>query len=184
MDSAKLKKELDKAVEYFKKSLAKIQTWKASTGMIEELEVFVPSYGQMQKINSLWNVSLMDSQTIKIETWDKWVLSSIEKWIYDANLWFTPVNQGYWIMIKIPPMTEERRKEVVKLVKKELEDAKVRVRQIRHDFLKDIKWMFDEKEITEDEKRNYEKELDDTVKKYNKLLEDIAKEKEQEIMKI
>jgi ribosome recycling factor len=87
-------------------------------------------------------------------------------------------------MVKIPPMTEERRKEIAKLVKKELEEMKIRVRQIRHDFLKDIKKAFDEKEITEDEKKQYEKELEDTIKNYNKKLEEIAKAKENEIMKM
>jgi len=184
MDKNKLSKELDKVVEYFQSSLTKIQTGKASTGVIEDLEVYVPSWGQMQKIQSLWNVSLLDPQTIKIESWDKSVLPHIEKGIYDSGLGFTPVNQGDWIMVKIPPMTEERRKEIVKLVKKELEDMKIRVRQIRHDFLKDIKNAFDNKEITEDEKKHYEKELDDIIKKYNKKLEEIAKAKESEIMKI
>jgi ribosome recycling factor len=111
-------------------------------------------------------------------------LPYIEKGIYDSGLGFTPVNQGDWIMVKVPPMTEERRKELVKVVKKELEEAKIRVRQIRHDFLKDIKAMFENKEITEDEKKQYEKQLDDTIKDYNKKLEDIAKLKEQEILKI
>jgi len=184
MDISKLEKELNKVVEYFQTSLWKIQTGKASTWVIEDLEVYVPSWGQMQKIQALWNVSLLDAQTIKIESWDKSSLSHIEKWIYDSGLGFTPVNQGEWIMVKVPPMTEERRKEIAKLVKKELEDMKVRARQIRHDFLKSIKKAFDEKEITEDEKKQDEKNLDETIKKYTKKLEEIAKAKETEILKM
>ena len=184
MDNGKLKKELDSVVSYFQQSLQKIQTWKASTGVLEDLEVYVPSWGQMQKIQSLWNISLLDSQTLKIESWDKSVLPHIEKWIYDSGLGFTPVNQWDWIMVKIPPMTEERRKEIAKLVKKELEEMKIRVRKIRHDFLKDIKNQFDEKEITEDQKKQFEWELDDKVKEYNKKLDEIAKVKEDEIMKL
>jgi len=184
MDSNKLKKDLDKVVSWFENSLMKIQTGKASTGVIEDLDVYVPSWGQTQKVQWLAQVSLLDPQTIKIESWDKSVLPHIEKAIYDSGLGFTPVNQGDWIMIKIPPMTEERRKEIVKVVKKELEEAKIRVRNVRHDYLKDIKKAFDEKEITEDEKKMYEKELDDIVKSYNKKLEEMAKAKENEIMKI
>jgi len=184
MDSSKLKKDLDKVVSWFESALLKIQTGKASTGVIEDLEVYIPSWGQTQKVQGLWQVSLLDPQTIKIESWDKSVLPHIEKAIYDSWLGFTPVNQGDWIMIKIPPMTEERRKEIVKVVKKELEEAKIRVRNVRHDYLKDIKKAFDEKEITEDEKKMYEKELDDIVKSYNKKLEEMAKAKENEIMKI
>ena len=129
-------------------------------------------------------ISLLDPQTIKIESWDKSVLPHIEKAIYDSNLGFTPVNQGDWIMIKIPPMTEERRKEIVKVVKKELEEAKIKVRNVRHDYLKNIKKDFDEKLITEDEKKRFEKELEDIVKQYNKKLEDMAKAKEEQIMKV
>ena len=182
MDSAKLKKELDKAQQYFENSLRKIQTWKASTWVLEELDVYVPSWGQTQKVNWLWNISLLDAQTLKIESWDKSVLPHIEKAIYDSGLWFTPVNQWDWIMVKIPPMTEERRKEIVKIVKKELEDVKIKARQIRHDFLKDIKKSFDEKEITEDEKKKYEKELDDIVKDYNKKFDQMAEEKSKQIL--
>lgn len=184
MDINLYKKDFNKIVEYFEKSLWKIQTWKASTWTIEELQVFIPSYGQMQSIQSLWNVSIMDSQTIKVESWDKSVLPHIEKWIYDSWLWFTPVNQWDRIMIKIPPMTEERRKDIVKLVKKELEEVKIRVRNTRHDILKDIKTEFDNKEITEDEKKQYEKQLDELTKEFNKKLDDIASLKEKEVMKI
>jgi len=184
MDKNKLNKELNKVIDYFQSSLSKIQTWKASTGVLEDLEVYVPSWGQMQKIQALWNVSLMDAQTLKIESWDKSVLPHIEKGIYESGLGFTPVNQWEWIMVKIPPMTQERRQEIAKLVKKELEEMKIRARQIRHDFLKDIKTDFDNKEITEDEKKQYEKELDDTIKNYNKKLEEIKEEKEKSILNI
>jgi len=184
MDTANLKKDLEKVVKRFEEVLSKIQTGKASTGVIEDLDVYIPSWGQTQKVQGLGQISLLDPQTIKIESWDKSVLPHIEKAIYDSNLGFTPVNQGDWIMIKIPPMTEERRKEIVKVVKKELEEAKIKVRNVRHDYLKDIKKDFDEKLITEDEKKRFEKELEDIVKQYNKKLEDMAKAKEEQIMKV
>ncbi len=184
MDTANLKKDLEKVVKRFEEVLSKIQTGKASTGVIEDLDVYIPSWWQTQKVQGLGQISLLDPQTIKIESWDKSVLPHIEKAIYDSNLGFTPVNQGDWIMIKIPPMTEERRKEIVKVVKKELEEAKIKVRNVRHDYLKDIKKDFDEKLITEDEKKRYEKELEDIVKQYNKKLEDMAKAKEEQIMKV
>jgi ribosome recycling factor len=94
------------------------------------------------------------------------------------------VNQGDWVMVKIPPMTEERRKEIVKFMKKDLEEGKIRLRNIRHNYLKNIKKSFDEKEITEDDRKKFEKELDDIIKQYNKKLENIAKMKEEDIMKI
>lgn len=184
MDLNSYKKDFENILEYFNKELQKLQTGKASTWVIEDLDVYVPSYGQTQKLQGLWNISMIDSQTIKIESWDKSVLWSIEKAIYDADLWFTPINQGERIMIKIPPMTEERRKDIVKLVKKDLEESKIKVRNLRHEILKEIKTEFENKEITEDEKKQYEKELDEMVKNYNKKLDEIAKEKENNIMKI
>ena len=184
MDLESHKKDFNNILEYFNKGLQKLQTWKASLWVIEDLDVYVPSYGQTQKLQWLWNISMIDPQTIKIESWDKSVLWSIEKAIYDADLWFTPINQGERIMIKIPPMTEERRKDIVKLLKKELEESKIKVRNLRHEILKEIKSEFDEKEISEDEKKWLEKKLDEKAKEYTKKLDDMAKEKESSIMKI
>ncbi len=184
MDLNSYKKDFENILEYFNKELQKLQTGKASTWVIEDLDVYVPSYGQTQKLQGLWNISMIDSQTIKIESWDKSVLWSIEKAIYDADLWFTPINQGERIMIKIPPMTEERRKDIVKLVKKDLEESKIKVRNLRHEILKEIKSEFDEKEISEDEKKWIEKQLEEKVKEYNKKLDEMTKEKESSIMKI
>ncbi len=184
MDIPNLNWDLDKVVKSFEESLTKIQVWKASTWLIEELDVYIPSWWQTQKLQWLAQVSLLDPQTIKIESWDKSVLWAIEKAIYDSNLWFAPVNQWDWIMIKIPPITEERRKEVVKVIKKELEQAKIKVRNVRHEHMKTVKNMFDNKEITEDEKKKYENKIDDVVKEYNKKLELLAQKKEESVMTI
>lgn len=184
MDEKKLQKELDKVFSHFELVLSKIQTWKASTWLLEQIDVYVPSWWQTQNLQWLWNVSLLDPQTLKIESWDKWVLPHIEKAIRDSQLWLNPLNQWEWIMIKIPPMTEERRKEIVWIVWKELENSKISVRNVRHSFLKDIKTAFDDKDITEDEKRQEEKELEDIVKNMNKKLEDTSKQKEKDIMSL
>lgn len=109
-----------------------------------------------QKLPQLGNVSLMDSQTIKIEAWDKSTYSSIEKAIYDANIGLTPQNQGEYIMIKIPALTTDRRKELTKLVAKMGEEAKVRIRNVRHDMIDAVKKEFTEKLISEDQKKAYE----------------------------
>jgi len=184
MEIEAYKPDFKKIIDYFNTSLQKLQTWKASLWVIEQLEVYVPSYWQTQKIQWLGSTSMIDSQTIKIESWDKSVLQNIEKAIYDADLWFTPVNQGDRIMIKIPPMTEERRKDIVKLIKKELEECKIKIRNIRHEILKKIKLEFDEKNITEDEKKILDKQLEEKIKEYNNKLDEIAKIKEQDIMQL
>ena len=163
MDTAKLKKDLDKVVVRFEEVLSKIQTGKASTGVIEDLDVYIPSWGQTQKVQGLAQISLLDPQTIKIESWDKSVLSHIEKAIYDSNLGFTPVNQWDWIMIKIPPMTEERRKELAKLVDKMWEDTKIAIRNIRHDRRNKIKELFEENSLI-----NFNDEEVEYLKKNNR----------------
>lgn len=109
---------MEKVLQHLQNEFSTLQIGRASTGLVENIDVFIPSYGMTQKLPQLGNVSLMDSQTIKIEAWDKSTYSSIEKAIYDANIGLTPQNQGEYIMIKIPPLTTERRKELTKLVAK------------------------------------------------------------------
>jgi len=137
-----------------------------------------------QKLPQLGNVSLMDSQTIKIEAWDKSTYSSIEKAIYDANIGLTPQNQGEYIMIKIPPLNTERRKELTKLVAKMGEDAKVRLRNVRHEALDEIKKEFAEKLISEDQKKANEGQMDDMVKENAAKIDNAVKAKSDDIMTV
>ena len=137
-----------------------------------------------QKLPQLGNVSLMDSQTIKIEAWDKSTYSSIEKAIYDANIGLTPQNQGEYIMIKIPPLTTERRKELTKLVAKMGEESKVRLRNVRHEILDEVKKEFTEKTISEDQKKAYEGQADDMTKEYAAKIDNAVKQKSEDIMTV
>ena len=137
-----------------------------------------------QKLPQLGNVSLMDSQTIRIEAWDKSTYSSIEKAIYDSNIGLTPQNQGEYIMIKIPPLTTERRKDLTKLVAKMGEEGKVRLRNVRHDGMDQIKKEFTDKTISEDQKKAHEGELDDMTKEYASKIDTAVKAKSEDIMKV
>lgn len=126
----------------------------------------------------------MDAQTIKIEPYSKGDLKAIEKGIIESDLGFNPLNQGDYIMIKVPALTTERRQELTKIVHKEAEEAKVVVRNARHDARNELDKQFKAKEISENEKDATEKQIDELTKKYNEKIEELAKTKAEEVMKV
>lgn len=179
-----LKTQLHKAHEYFLDQLLGLQVGKASPRLIENIDCYIPSWGMEQKISQIANVTMVDNQTLKIEPWDKGTLSSIEKGIYDSGTGLTP--QGMWdyTLVKIPPMTTERRRDLTKLVSKMGEEAKIAVRNIRHDTLKGIKTLVDAKEIGETEQESLEKEVEKIIKEYNSKVDDEVKIKSEDVMKV
>ncbi len=184
MDLQWLKNKVNKVINSFQWELTKIQTWRANTWIVENIDVFIPEWNQKQKIQWMGNVTVMDAQTLKIEAWDKSVLPKIEKAIYDSGTGLAPTNQGDRIMVKVPPMTEERRKDIVKLIYVELEKSKIAIRNHRHDAMKSLKKALDEKEISEDEKKANEKNVEEVVKESIKKLDEISAKKEKDIMTI
>lgn len=184
MEIDKYSKQMDKTISHLENEFQSLHLWRASTWLVENIDIFVQSWWMKQKLNQLWNISIMDSQTIKIESWDKSIIPSIEKWIYDSGTWLTPSNQGDYIMIKIPPLTKERRMELTKYVHELWEENKIALRNIRHEALKEIKKEHDEKTISEDDKKRLEKELDELTKKFNQKIDTEVKNKQNEIMNI
>ncbi len=184
MDFNKFERDLDKALHYLEEQFTWLQVWRANPRVLENLDVFVPSYGSNMKISSLATVGTMDAQTLKIEAWDKAVLSSIEKGIIDSNIWLTPTNQWTYLMIKFPIPTTERRQELQKMASKYGEEAKISIRNARHDSLASIKRQLDAKEISENDKWSWEKRIDDIVKDYNKRIDTEVKNKQDDIMKV
>jgi len=176
--------ELTKAHEYFADQLLWLQVGKASPKLIENIDCYIPSRWMEQKIAQIANVTTIDNQTLKIEPWDKNTMSSIEKWIYDSGTWLTPQGMGTHILIKIPPMTTERRKELTKLVSKMWEEAKIVVRTIRQDTLKNIKAQVDAKAMSETEQSMIEKEVEKLIKDANQSIDEAVKRKSDEVMKI
>lgn len=179
-----LRSACDKVVAHLEQSFMRIQMWRASTWLVEELHVHIASRWMDQKLNQIASIGTIDNQTLKIEPWDKSVMSDIEKAIYDANIGLTPQNQWDYIMIKVPPLTQERRKEVVKVVHRDWEDAKIALRNKRHDARKWIDNQFKAEEISENEKNSRENEVDKIVKEYNEKVESHVKAKSEEIMKV
>lgn len=184
MDIAPFTHACEKTIAHLKEEFGLLQLWRASTGLVDHLQIYIPAWWSTTPMNSIANVSLMDSQTIKIEAYNKGDQKSIEKGIVDANIWLNPLNQGDYIMIKIPPLTTERRQELTKLVNKEGEDAKVAFRNARHDMRNEIEKQFKAKEISENERDALYKQIDETTKKYNEKVDEMAKIKSEEIMKI
>ena len=138
-----------------------------------------------QKMNQVANITTMDPQTLKIEPWDKSTLADIEKAIYNSpGLGLTPLNQGDYILIKVPPLTKERRQEITKLVSSDGEDAKIAIRNHRHDARKTLDLGLKAEEISENEKNSKEKQIDEISKKYNEEIDRMVKAKSEEIMKV
>jgi len=182
MDLTSHRQQMDKALQFFMGELKALHVGRASAGLVENITVEA-SYGPM-KIPQIAHVTLMDGQTIKIEPRDKNELKHVEKAIYDANVWLTPQNEGSYVIVRVPALTQERRIEITKQVKAMGEETKGRVRMARQDAMKDNKIIFDAKEIGEDESKRNEKEIDTLVKTMNDKIDELVKNKSDEVMTI
>lgn len=177
-----LQQELNKAIEHYKNELAKLQAWRANPAIVEG--VFVMAYWSSQPLKNVAAVSTLDAQTISIQPWDKSIMRDIEKGITDANLGLNPNNNGESILINIPPLTEERRRDLVKLSSRMTEEAKVSIRNIRQDYKKKLDQAKTEKTLSEDVIKSYENDLQKAVDSAIKNIDEIEKQKEAEIMKV
>jgi len=177
-----LQNNVDKAVKHLEHEFHKLHLWRANPALIEDIHVEV--YGSMQPIKNSATINIMDNQTLSVQPWDKSVLHPIAKAITESGLWFNP--QVWWesIIIKVPMMTEERRKEVAKYAKNLMEEAKVSVRSARQDTIKAIKRQENDKEISEDQRKDLENDVQKIIDDANKKIEELFKAKEQDIMKV
>ena len=173
---------MDKALGALDRDFSRLRTGRASTGLVDNIKV--DYYGTPTPISQLASVAIPDSRTITIQPWDRGAFAGVEKAILKSDLGLTPVNDGKIIRIVIPPLTEERRKDLVKVARKYSEEAKVAVRNVRRDANDGLKKLEKDKEITEDELK---KAVDDVQKLTDKFVGDVDKKcagKEKEIMDI
>ncbi len=182
MELKNYQQQVNKALEYLDHALQGIQLGKASTSLLENLNVKA-SYWDA-KVNALGHVSILDPHTMKIECWDKSELKNIEKAIYDANIGLTPKNEGEYIMVSIPPLTEERRRETAKQVKAMGEDTKAQIRRIRQDAMKETKKELDAKEISENEHKINENNIEEIIKQANTKIDSLVDAKSKEVMSV
>lgn len=173
--------EMDHTIEHLGDSLMKIRTGKASPSMLSGIQVAY--YGTPTPLTQVANVSAQDSKTLSIQPWEKTILADIEKAIFEANLGLTPMNDGEVVRISIPPLTEERRKSLVKQVKSEGENAKVSLRNARHKMMDAIKREVKEG-YPEDAGKRKEEEVEQLVKKFGEKVDTIVASKEKELMTV
>lgn len=174
--------EFQKIFAHLKGEYGKLQMGRASPALLEDLKV--EAYGSLQPLKAVGSVSIPDATTLQVQPWDKGVLGAIEKAIQMANLGLNPVNDGRVIRVPMPPLTQERRQELVKVVHQMAEQAKISVRTARGVAHGSFKTMEEAKEITEDERRLSEKHLQEKVDAVNKQIEELAKAKEKDILTI
>lgn len=176
------RQRMDKSVEAFRNEIAKIRTGKATTALLDGIKV--DYYGTLTPLNQVGNVSVMDVHTISITPWDKSMVPVIDKAILASDLGLNPISDGTNLKIPIPPLTEERRKELVKIVKKFGEDAKVALRNVRRDTNDHLKKVEKNKELTEDQLKEAEKETQKLTDEHIAKIEEMIKHKEKEIMEV
>ncbi|MCD6281911.1 MAG: ribosome recycling factor [Deltaproteobacteria bacterium] len=177
-----LKKKMEDAISAMKQSLSRIRTGKASVSLLDG--IMVDYYGTQTPINQLATLSTPEPRLIAVQPWDKGALASIEKAILKSELGLNPNNDGKIIRIPIPPLTEERRKELVKMVKKTAEEFRVEIRNHRREANTMLKDMEKEKEITKDELKKALDDVQELTNKYMKKIDEVSEEKEKEIMEI
>jgi ribosome recycling factor len=173
---------MNKTIETLQNELAKIRTGKATTVLLDSIRV--DYYGNMVPLNQVGNVSVLDAHTLSITPWEKQMVQVIDKAILEANLGLNPISDGTNLKIPIPPLNEERRKELVKLVKKFGEESKVAIRNVRRDTNDHLKREQKEKKMSEDQLHDAEGEVQKLTDEHIKLIDDTLKHKEKEIMEV
>lgn len=173
---------MGKSIESLRQGLNKIRTGRASPVLLEHL--MVEYYGNETPLNQVANVSVLDARTLSLAPWEKSMVPVVEKAIMEADLGLNPVTTGDVIRVPLPPLTEERRTEMTRTVKAEGENAKVAVRNIRRDANSDFKEMLKEKEISEDEEKKAEHDIQLLTDKYVAQIDSVVSAKEQEIMEV
>ncbi len=174
--------KMQHSIEAFKTSLTKVRTGRANPGLLDTVQV--DYYGSMVPISQVANVSLLDARTISVSPWEKGMGAKIEKAIRDSDLGLNPAAQGDLIRVPMPPMTEERRKELTKVVKGEGEHAKIAIRNLRRDANEGVKKLVKDKQASEDEERRAQEDIQKFTDRYIAEVDKLVSAKEQDIMAV
>ncbi|MEC5396351.1 ribosome recycling factor [Uliginosibacterium sp. H1] len=174
--------KMQKSVEALKNDLAKVRTGRAHTGLLDH--VMVDYYGTPTAINQIASVSLLDARTIGVQPWEKPMIAKVEKAIRDSDLGLNPATMGDVVRVPMPALTEERRKDLIKVVRGETEEAKVAIRNVRRDANNSLKDALKAKTIAEDDERRAQDDIQKLTDKYIAETEKLLAHKEQELMQI
>ena len=171
-----------KTEEALKKDFAGLRTGRATTALLDG--IMVDAYGSLVPLNQVGNASVPEARMLSVQVWDKNLLKTVEKAIRDAGLGLNPMNDGQMIRIAIPPLSEERRLELVKIAGKYTETARVSARNVRREALDEVKKLKQANEISEDDQKRFETEIQDATDKTIAVLDDMLKNKEAEIKQV
>ena len=173
---------MTKSIDALKRELSTLRTGRATPSLLDNINV--DYYGTSTPLNQLASISAPDAQAIIIQPWDKGSILDIEKSLSTSDLGFNPSNDGNQITVPIPPLTQERRLEMVRLLKKKIEDGKVSVRNVRRDSVERLRKLEKDKSISQDESRRGQDQIQKSTDSYTKLIDDISKAKEDEITQV
>ena len=173
---------MTKSIDALKRELSTLRTGIATPSLLDNINV--DYYGTSTPLNQLASVSAPDAQAIIIQPWDKGSLQDIEKSLSTSDLGFNPSNDGNQITVPIPPLTQERRLEIVRLLKKKIEDGKVSIRNVRRDSVDRLRKLEKDKSISQDDSRRGQDQIQKSTDSYTKLIDDISKAKEDEITQV
>ncbi|MES3021364.1 MAG: ribosome recycling factor [Pseudomonadota bacterium] len=173
---------MNKSIDTLKADLAKVRTGRAHTGILDH--IMVDYYGAATALTQIANVTLIDARTIGVQPWEKKMLTTVEKAIRDSDLGLNPSSQGDMIRVPTPMLTEERRREMVKLVKNEAEDAKIAIRNIRRDANESLKKLVKDKACSEDDERRASDEIQKLTDKFVADVDKMVVEKEKEVLTV
>lgn len=184
--TAELKKateqKMQKSLEALKNDLGKIRTGRAHTGILDHVQV--DYYGSMVPINQVANLTLIDARTIGVQAWEKPMIGKVEKAIRDAGMGLNPATQGDMIRVPMPSLTEERRRELIKMVKHEGENAKIAVRNLRRDANTHLKDALKKKEVSEDDERRIQDDIQKLTDRFVAEIDKILADKEKDLMAV
>ena len=177
---SEMSQKMEKTAESLDQEFKKMRTGRASASILEGIKV--ECYGTQMRLNQIASISIPESRLLTIQPWDQSIIGDIEKSILKSELGLTPMNDGKLIRISIPPLTEERRKELAKLAKKMAEESKVSIRNHRREANEMLKELKKESEISEDEMYNYQDKVQKVTDEFMEKIDEIRKEKDQEIL--
>ncbi len=177
-----MKSHMEKSVESLRKEYQKVRTGRATTALLDDIKVNY--YDTPTQLNQVASLTVPEARTIVIQPWEAKLIALIEKAILNANIGLTPTNDGKVIRLSLPPLTEERRKEIVKTLKKMAEDAKVALRNIRRDANDELKKLEKDKKISEDDLKRAEKEVQDVTNSFVSKIDEVLATKEKEVMEV
>ena len=174
--------KMDRAVDAFKRDLTQLRTGRATPAVVENIDV--DYYGSMTPLKQIASISAPDARAIMIQPWDSAAMREIEKSLQTSDMGFNPSNDGTTITVPIPPLTQERRQEMVKLLKGKMEDGKISVRNVRRDGLESLRKLEKEKSISQDDGRRAQDQLQKTTDGHTKLIDETGSAKEAEILQV